>query len=93
MLHYAYSAVKKFIHACFRRSDAHVIDVPLPFLVSLNKEIMDEFRQALMRRKLRLEEGGVGSKWRWERERKRERSERGVISYIVKRAKRKERKR
>ena len=54
---------------------------------------MDEFRQALMRRKLRLEEGGVGSKWRWERERKRERSERGVITYIVKRAKRKERKR
>ncbi|RRT42097.1 hypothetical protein B296_00035801 [Ensete ventricosum] len=47
MLHYAYGAVKKSIHAYVARAGGHVIEVPLPFPVSSNEEIVREFRKAL----------------------------------------------
>ncbi|WOL10502.1 hypothetical protein Cni_G19259 [Canna indica] len=51
MLHYAYGAVKKSIHAYVARAGGHVIEVPLPFPVSSNEEIIFEFRKALERGK------------------------------------------
>ncbi|PKU71405.1 putative L-cysteine desulfhydrase 1 [Dendrobium catenatum] len=47
MLHYAYGSVKKSIHAYVSRAGGHVIEVPLPFPVSSDDEIIDEFRKAL----------------------------------------------
>ncbi|CAL9767569.1 unnamed protein product [Musa acuminata subsp. burmannicoides] len=47
MLHYAYGAVKKSIHAYVARAGGHIIEVPLPFPVSSNEEIVQEFRKAL----------------------------------------------
>ncbi|XP_074556853.1 putative L-cysteine desulfhydrase 1 [Curcuma longa] len=47
MLHYAYGAVKKSIHAYVARAGGHVIEVPLPFPVSSDEEIIQEFRKAL----------------------------------------------
>ncbi|KAJ8771844.1 hypothetical protein K2173_027021 [Erythroxylum novogranatense] len=59
MLHYAYGAVKKSIEAYVTRAGGHVIEVPLPFPVTSNDEIIVEFRKALERgkadgRKVRL---------------------------------------
>ncbi|PON75809.1 Glycine dehydrogenase (decarboxylating) [Trema orientale] len=51
MLHYAYGAVKKSIEAYVTRAGGHVIEVPLPFPVSSNEEIINEFRLALERGK------------------------------------------
>ncbi|KAJ6847295.1 putative L-cysteine desulfhydrase 1 isoform X1 [Iris pallida] len=47
MLHYAYGAVKKSIHAYVARAGGHVIEVPLPFPVHSKEQIVDEFRKAL----------------------------------------------
>ncbi|XP_015874829.3 probable L-cysteine desulfhydrase, chloroplastic [Ziziphus jujuba] len=47
MLHYAYGAVKKSIEAYVTRAGGYVIEVPLPFPVSSNDEIVTEFRKAL----------------------------------------------
>ncbi|XP_074565589.1 putative L-cysteine desulfhydrase 1 [Curcuma longa] len=48
ILHYAYPAVKKSIHAyIIARSGGHVIEVPLPFPISSDEEIIREFRNAL----------------------------------------------
>ncbi|XP_072960612.1 putative L-cysteine desulfhydrase 1 [Typha angustifolia] len=47
MLHYAYGAVKKSVHAYVARAGAHVIEVPLPFPVSSDDDIIREFRKAL----------------------------------------------
>lgn len=47
MLHYAYGAVKKSIQAYVSRAGGHVIEVPLPFPVSSDAEIIDEFKKAL----------------------------------------------
>ncbi|XP_062081728.1 probable L-cysteine desulfhydrase, chloroplastic [Humulus lupulus] len=51
MLHYAYGAVKKSIEAYVTRAGGHVIEVPLPFPVNSNEEIVTEFRRALERGK------------------------------------------
>ncbi|KAM6597692.1 hypothetical protein CsatA_008216 [Cannabis sativa] len=51
MLHYAYGAVKKSIEAYITRAGGHVIEVPLPFPVNSNEEIVTEFRRALERGK------------------------------------------
>ncbi|KAI4349860.1 hypothetical protein L6164_010407 [Bauhinia variegata] len=51
MLHYAYGAVKKSIEAYVLRAGGKVIEVPLPFPVSSNDEIISEFRKALERGK------------------------------------------
>ncbi|KAJ0980521.1 hypothetical protein J5N97_008776 [Dioscorea zingiberensis] len=47
MLHYAYGAVKKSIQAYVSRAGGHVIEVPLPFPVSSDAEIIGEFKKAL----------------------------------------------
>lgn len=47
MLHYAYGAVKKSMEAYVTRAGGKVIEVPLPFPVSSNDEIVTEFRKAL----------------------------------------------
>ncbi|XP_052193145.1 probable L-cysteine desulfhydrase, chloroplastic [Diospyros lotus] len=47
MLHYAYGAVKKSVQAYVGRSGGRVIEVPLPFPVRSNDEIISEFRKAL----------------------------------------------
>lgn len=47
MLHYAYGSVKKSIHAYVSRAGGHVIEVPLPFPVSSDDDIISEFRKAL----------------------------------------------
>ncbi|XP_078173482.1 putative L-cysteine desulfhydrase 1 [Carex rostrata] len=47
MLHYAYGAVKKSIHAYAARAGAHVIEVPLPFPLSSPDDIIREFRNSL----------------------------------------------
>ncbi|XP_061366209.1 probable L-cysteine desulfhydrase, chloroplastic [Gastrolobium bilobum] len=47
MLHYAYGAVKKSIEAYVTRAGGKVVEVPLPFPVSSNDEIITEFRKAL----------------------------------------------
>ncbi|KAJ6853761.1 putative L-cysteine desulfhydrase 1 [Iris pallida] len=47
MLHYAYGAVKKSIHAYVARAGGHVIEVPLPFPVHSEEQIVAEFRKAL----------------------------------------------
>ena len=51
MLHYAYGSVKKSIEAYITRAGGHVIEVPLPFPVTSNEEIITEFRKALERGK------------------------------------------
>ncbi|XP_020087118.1 putative L-cysteine desulfhydrase 1 isoform X1 [Ananas comosus] len=51
MLHYAYGAVKKSIQAYVARAGAEVIEVPLPFPVSSDADIVREFRGALDRGK------------------------------------------
>ncbi|PRQ39469.1 putative pyridoxal phosphate-dependent transferase [Rosa chinensis] len=47
MLHYAYGAVKKSIEAYVTRAGGHVIEVPLPFPLNSNDEIVTEFKKAL----------------------------------------------
>ncbi|CAK8544514.1 unnamed protein product [Lathyrus sativus] len=47
MLHYAYGSVKKSMEAYVTRAGGKVIEVPLPFPVSSNEEIVSEFRKAL----------------------------------------------
>ncbi|KAK7269476.1 hypothetical protein RIF29_22204 [Crotalaria pallida] len=49
VLHYAYGAVKKSIEAYVARAGGKVIEVPLPFPVKSNDEIVREFRSALER--------------------------------------------
>ncbi|KAK7284460.1 hypothetical protein RJT34_19206 [Clitoria ternatea] len=49
MLHYAYGAVKKSMEAYVTRAGGKVIEVPLPFPVNSNDEIISEFRKALER--------------------------------------------
>jgi selenocysteine lyase/cysteine desulfurase len=52
MLHYAYGAVKKSMEAYVTRAGGKVIEVPLPFPVSSNDEIVTEFRKALEKGKM-----------------------------------------
>ncbi|RZC88181.1 hypothetical protein C5167_015980 [Papaver somniferum] len=47
MLHYAYGAVKKSIHAYVETAGGYVIEAMLPFPVKSNDEIVSEFRKAL----------------------------------------------
>ncbi|KAL4342159.1 hypothetical protein GQ457_08G009170 [Hibiscus cannabinus] len=47
MFHCAYGAVKKSVEAYFVRAGGYVIEVPLPFPVNSDDEILQEFRQAL----------------------------------------------
>ncbi|KAF7143166.1 hypothetical protein RHSIM_Rhsim05G0122700 [Rhododendron simsii] len=47
MLHYAYGAIKKSIHAYVSRAGGRVIDVHMPFPISSNEQIISEFRRAL----------------------------------------------
>lgn len=47
MLHYAYGAVKKSIEAYVTRAGGYVIEVPLPFPLNSNHEIVSEFKKAL----------------------------------------------
>ncbi|CAI8615320.1 unnamed protein product [Vicia faba] len=47
MLHYAYGSVKKSMEAYVSRAGGKVIEVPLPFPVTSNEEIVTEFRKAL----------------------------------------------
>ncbi|TKY61604.1 L-cysteine desulfhydrase [Spatholobus suberectus] len=49
MLHYAYGAVKKSMEAYVTRAGGNVVEVPLPFPVNSNDEIVSEFRKALER--------------------------------------------
>ncbi|KAK7337647.1 hypothetical protein VNO77_18232 [Canavalia gladiata] len=51
MLHYAYGAVKKSMEAYVTRAGGKVIEVPLPFPVNSNEDIVSEFRKALERGK------------------------------------------
>ncbi|XP_047153435.1 probable L-cysteine desulfhydrase, chloroplastic [Vigna umbellata] len=51
MLHYAYGAVKKSMEAYVTRAGGNVVEVPLPFPVNSNDEIVSEFRKALERGK------------------------------------------
>ncbi|KAK7344305.1 hypothetical protein VNO77_13755 [Canavalia gladiata] len=51
MLHYAYGSVKKSMDAYVARAGGTVIEVPLPFPVNSNDEIIREFRSALERGK------------------------------------------
>ncbi|KAL8171788.1 hypothetical protein V2J09_023592 [Rumex salicifolius] len=52
MLHYAYGAVKKSVQAYVSRAGGHVIEVPLPFPVFSDDEIVAEFRNSLNKAKL-----------------------------------------
>ncbi|CAA7388246.1 unnamed protein product [Spirodela intermedia] len=60
LLHYAYGSVKKSAHAYVARVGAKVVEVPLPFPVTSEEEVVGEFRKALEvakdggRRKVRL---------------------------------------
>ncbi|XP_073307083.1 probable L-cysteine desulfhydrase, chloroplastic [Primulina huaijiensis] len=59
MLHYAYGAVKKSVHAYISRAGGHVIEVHLPFPVKSSSDIIFEFQKALQKgkengRKIRL---------------------------------------
>ncbi|KAI3980861.1 hypothetical protein MKX01_025426 [Papaver californicum] len=47
MLHYAYGAVKKSIHAYVETAGGYVIEARLPFPIKSNNEIISEFRKAL----------------------------------------------
>ncbi|XP_014512009.1 probable L-cysteine desulfhydrase, chloroplastic [Vigna radiata var. radiata] len=51
MLHYAYGAVKKSMEAYVTRAGNNLVEVPLPFPVNSNDEIISEFRKALERGK------------------------------------------
>ncbi|WVZ14893.1 hypothetical protein V8G54_012459 [Vigna mungo] len=51
MLHYAYGAVKKSMEAYVTRTGSNLLEVPLPFAVKSNDEIVSEFRKALERGK------------------------------------------
>lgn len=51
MLHYAYGAVKKSVHAYVTRAGGEVIEVHLPFPIASKEEIVSEFRKALARGK------------------------------------------
>ncbi|KAJ1425557.1 Pyridoxal phosphate-dependent transferase, major domain [Sesbania bispinosa] len=51
MLHYAYGAVKKAIEAYVARAGGRVIEVPLPFPVTSENDVVSEFRSALERGK------------------------------------------
>lgn len=53
VLHYAYGAVKKAIEAYVVRAGGTVIEVPLPFPVTSNDDVVNEFRKALERGKSR----------------------------------------
>lgn len=52
MLHYAYGAVKKSVHAYVSRAGGHVIEVPLPFPVYSPDDVIHEFRNALKRARI-----------------------------------------
>lgn len=52
MLHYAYGSVKKAIEAYIIRAGGSVIEVPLPFPVTSENEIVTEFRNALEKGKI-----------------------------------------
>lgn len=60
MLHYAYGSVKKSAQAYVARAGGNVVEVPLPFPVKSEEEVVDQFRKALEvardggRRKVRL---------------------------------------
>ncbi|XP_020209362.1 probable L-cysteine desulfhydrase, chloroplastic [Cajanus cajan] len=47
MLHYAYGAVKKAIEAYVARAGGSVIEVPLPFPVTSENDVVREFRKAV----------------------------------------------
>ncbi|KAL1534990.1 putative L-cysteine desulfhydrase, chloroplastic [Salvia divinorum] len=47
LLHYAYGAVKKSVHAYISRTGGHVIEVHLPFPIKSSSEIVSEFEKAL----------------------------------------------
>ncbi|KAH7867061.1 hypothetical protein Vadar_028444 [Vaccinium darrowii] len=47
ILHYAYGAIKKSVHAYVSRAGGRVIEVHLPFPISSNEQIFSEFRKAL----------------------------------------------
>lgn len=47
ILHYAYGAIKKSVHAYVSRAGGRVIEVHLPFPISSNEQIISEFRKAL----------------------------------------------
>lgn len=51
MLHYAYGAVKKSVHAYISRAGGHVIEVHLPFPVKSSSDIIFEFQKALQKGK------------------------------------------
>ncbi|KAE8679255.1 putative L-cysteine desulfhydrase [Hibiscus syriacus] len=51
MFHCAYGAVKKSVEAYFVRTGGYVIEVPLPFPLYSDDEIVQEFRQALEKAK------------------------------------------
>ncbi|GAB2287244.1 Probable L-cysteine desulfhydrase, chloroplastic [Dionaea muscipula] len=52
ILHYAYGAVKKSVQAYVSRAGGYVFEVPLPFPVYSNDDIIAEFRNALGKAKL-----------------------------------------
>ncbi|GAA0168643.1 lyase [Lithospermum erythrorhizon] len=47
ILHHAYGAIKKSLNAYVSRAGGHVIEVPLPFPLKSNEEIVNEFKKAL----------------------------------------------
>ena len=47
LLHYAYGSVKQSAHVYVARAGATVVEVPLPFPVKSEEEIVKEFRKAL----------------------------------------------
>ncbi|KAE8681254.1 hypothetical protein F3Y22_tig00111332pilonHSYRG00033 [Hibiscus syriacus] len=51
MFHCAYGAVKKSVEAYFVRAGGYVIEVPLPFPLNSDDEIVQEFRPALEKAK------------------------------------------
>ncbi|KAL2460635.1 putative L-cysteine desulfhydrase [Abeliophyllum distichum] len=52
ILHHSYSAVKKAVQAYISRAGGHVIEVPIPFPVKSDDEIILEFQNALQMAKL-----------------------------------------
>ncbi|TKY52350.1 L-cysteine desulfhydrase [Spatholobus suberectus] len=53
MLHYAYGAVKKAIEAYVARAGGAVVEVPLPFPVTSDHDVVREFRKAVEKGKSR----------------------------------------